>query len=110
MVTHHQREGRRMAWLKCVQPFPGDNRVFERFEALFMAMGGPREAALFGRTSDDYREHTYLISPDAAKWAPALTGEWVDAGEFRNVGWGLLIGHHDVRERLGVPPLRSGVA
>lgn len=48
-------------WLQCVQEFPGDQQIFERFEALFMAAGGLKDAALFSR--QHHKTHTYLISP-----------------------------------------------
>ncbi len=89
-------------WLQCIEPFPGNDQIFERFEALFTGTGAPKDCALFARNSDDMREHIYLLTPAATKWVNALPGEWTDAGDPREYGWSGLIMHADAFERFGL--------
>lgn len=87
-------------WMQCMQEFPGDQEIFERFEDLFMKSGGPKEAALFSR--QDHMKHTYLISPAAAKWAPLLTGQWEPAASPLSERWAFLIGDARAPAALGI--------
>lgn len=87
-------------WLKCVQEFPGDQQIFDRFEDLFLKAGGPTEAALFSR--QDHKTHTYLMSPAAAKWAPLLPGQWETASDPRSSRWAFLVGDARAPDALGI--------
>jgi len=89
-------------WLQCVEPFPGNQAVFDRFEVLFTTSGASKDCALFARSSDDLKEYIYLLTPTAAQWASALPGKWIDAGDPRDYRWSGLIMNGDAFERFGL--------
>lgn len=91
-------------WLQCAEPFPGNQSVFEIFEALFMANRAPKRCALFSRESTDLREHIFLLTPDAAKWAPMMPGHWTDAGNPQDHIWTGLIFEGDAHVSFGLKP------
>ncbi len=89
-------------WKQRVTKFPGNAEgIFERFEALFMAAGAPKEMALFSRTSSDFEHEIYLLSPAASRFASAIGGDWTDCDPFGK-GWTICIANGDVRETFGI--------
>jgi len=71
----------RMGWKQCTTPFPGDFKVREMFDVLFVALGAPEGVALFSRTTADSKKTIFLLTPDAAKHSDTLPGKWTDAGD-----------------------------
>jgi len=96
-------------WLQCVTAFPGDCTIQDKFDLLFMAERKPRECALFCRTTKDFTSEIFLLTPGAGKYAKLLPGDWDDAGDPREYGWTLLVGHAGAHEDFGLSiPDRSG--
>jgi hypothetical protein len=89
-------------WKQCTTKFPGDPRIPDEFETLFTAHGAPEVMALFARTSDDFKNKIFLLSPDAAKYSAALPGEWVDAGDPTEHEWSLVVSRGDLFKRFGL--------
>lgn len=80
---------------------PSDYTIMSRFEAIFMEAGGPVGCALFVRRQGD--KQIFLISPEAAKWAPLLGGVWEDAPDALDHKWGLLVADvRDLDRRFGI--------
>lgn len=70
-----------------------------------MALKAPTEFALFYRTSDNYKNEIFLLSPGASRLAASLGGgTWTDAGDPRAFGWSLLVGHADAFNQFGLTP------
>ena len=91
-----------MCWKQCTTPFLSDLGIQEEFDTLFFALGAPEGMALFCRTSDNFKNNIFLLTPDAAKYSDGLPGEWVDAGDPSVHGWSLLVGSHDPHKRFGL--------
>jgi hypothetical protein len=91
-----------MGWKQCTTALPDDLAIQDSFEALFFALGAPLGMALFSRTTDDFKNEIFLLTPDAAKHSGALPGEWADAGDPSEHGWSLLVGGDDPLKRFGL--------
>jgi hypothetical protein len=91
-----------MGWKQCTTAFPGDLGIQEAFETLFFALGAPLGMALFSRTTEDFKNEIFLLTPDAAKHSDLLPGEWADAGDPSEHGWSLLVGGDDPLNRFGL--------
>ena len=89
-----------MTWRQCITEVDDPDGVRDRFEALFMAHGGPRDWALFGRLSEDRTANIYLLTPIAAENEDSLTGVWMDCDDPAQFGWALCIGQHDALARF----------
>jgi hypothetical protein len=92
----------RIGWKQCTTPFPGDFKVREMFDVLFVALGAPEGVALFSRTTADSKNTIFLLTPDAAKHSDTLPGKWTDAGDPSEHGWSLLVGGNDPHKRFGL--------
>lgn len=85
-----------------VTKFPGvEEQIQERFEELFITLGGPQDMALFSRTTPDFQGEVFLLTPAAAKLASALGGSWEQVDPFAHK-WVLLVASGDVQERFGI--------
>jgi hypothetical protein len=92
-----------VAWKQRITAFPGnDTGIFDAFEKLFMAHGGPPDFALFSRTTENFENEVFLLSPASAAWAPLLGGDWAEATDFAEYRWIHLIGHDGIGRRLGL--------
>ncbi len=86
-------------WKQCITPYPGDfEGIQDRFELLFTALGGPKEMALFSRTTDDRKHEIFLLSPAAAHLGEHLNGDWTDATDALDHGWTVLVANGDAYE------------
>jgi hypothetical protein len=93
-------------WKIHIASYPGHPPIFDQFEARFMALNGPKEFAMFERTSDDMAKHAYLLTPAAGAACPRLGGVvWSDATpeHLAMEGWGLGIGHADAKAWFKLP-------
>jgi hypothetical protein len=50
-------------WKQCTTPFPGDFKVQEMFDVLFVALGAPEGVALFTRTTADNKTRFFFSLP-----------------------------------------------
>lgn len=92
-----------MGWKQCATAFPGDfEGIQDRFTTLFMALGAPKTMALFSRTSKDFEQEIFLLTPDAAQHSNALRGEWTDVEDPTEHGWSLLVGNGDPFTMFGL--------
>jgi hypothetical protein len=93
-----------MSWKQYAIPFGADPLPIQ--EALYAvalsqaASGGQIDTriAMFAR-NEDFERTILLLSPEAAKFADRLPGDWTDAGDPSAHGWALLYsagaGHQD---------------
>lgn len=90
-------------WKQLTTPFPGNaEQIQERFEKLFISLGAPEDVALFCRTSPDFKNEIFLVTPAASALTSALGGTWDDVDPF-NERWTLLVANGAPHKRLGLP-------
>lgn len=88
-------------WLQSTHAFD-DTTVFDTFDQLFMASKAPSGAALFSRDGADLDKTIYLLTPDAARWASALPGEWTACDDYLSHKWIFEIGEASAPQRFGI--------
>jgi hypothetical protein len=49
----------RMGWKQCTTPFPGDFKVREMFDVLFVALGAPEGVVLYLADNGRLKEHDF---------------------------------------------------
>lgn len=60
-----------------------------------------KDMALFSRTSDDFQDEIYLLSPATTRFSDGLGGEWTDCNPFENK-WAACIANGDVKETFRI--------
>jgi hypothetical protein len=89
-------------WMKCeVSVLEIQRGIFNTFEKVFTENKAPPEAALFYRAADA-QTSTFLLSPDASRFAPLLPGRWQLCDRPASSRWSLSIGHHDALAKSGL--------
>ncbi len=90
-------------WMQCITPYPGDfEGIQDKFEMVFMVLGGPKDMALFCRTTDDRKHEICLLSPAAAYMSANLKGEWCEALDVHDHEWTVLVANGNARDQFGL--------
>ena len=93
-----------MPWMTCVVPFPGlKEGIQDKFETVFMALGAPRDMALFSRTTPDFSQEVFLVSPAAAAHPLVRAlADWLPEPDPFAHKWAGLVFEGDAPRRLGI--------